>query len=234
MTAASGASLAVVEVVVLPSAGLLLPEYVGLTDPGAPIGDRCTDAVRAALSANPDHVVLLAGHDRAPRHTRGSLGARIGRRALYFGGWSGRTTEVIVPFDASAAEVSAAVAQVGAVVGRVVLVVVGDGCAKRSEKAPGHFDERSLALDGVIGDALADADPAALATLDPVLCQELWATGRAALQVLGGICAGAQCRPRTYWFGEPYGVAFFVARWSVGAVADPGSPRERPAGTPSA
>ena len=35
MTAASGASLAVVEVVVLPSAGLLLPEYVGLTDPGA-------------------------------------------------------------------------------------------------------------------------------------------------------------------------------------------------------
>ena len=198
MTAASGASLAVVEVVVLPSAGLLLPEYVGLTDPGAPIGDRCTDAVRAALSANPDHVVLLTGHDRAPRHTR------------------------------------AAVAQVGALVGRVVLVVVGDGCAKRSEKAPGHFDERSLALDGVIGDALADADPAALATLDPVLCQELWATGQAALQVLGGVCAGAQCRPRTYWFGEPYGVAYFVARWSVGAVADPGSPRERPAGTPSA
>ncbi len=206
--------------VVLPSAAMLLPEYVGAADPAAPIRDRCVDAVRAGLLAGPDEVVLVAGHDRAPRHTKGALGARIGRRALYAAGWTGPTHEVVVPFDASVDEVAAAVADVVRRPGRVLLVVVGDGSAKRTEKAPGHLDERAPAVDGIIEDALAQADSAALANLDDDLCAQLWVTGRAALQVLGEACAGVAMRPETMWFGDPYGVAYFVARWSAEPATD--------------
>ncbi len=62
--------------------------------------------------------------------------------------------------------------------------------------------------------ALRDADPAALADLDPGLATELWAAGRAPWQVLAAVTAGPS------WCGEllhssaPFGVAYHVAVWT--------------------
>ena len=69
---------------------------------------------------------------------------------------------------------------------RTALLVVGDGAATHTEKAPGYLDERAGPFDDAVAAALATADPAALAALDPALAADLWAAGRAPWQVLAG------------------------------------------------
>ncbi len=72
----------------------------------------------------------------------------------------------------------------------VGLLVVGDGAATHTEKAPGHLDERAGPFDAAVAAALRDADPAALAALDPELAAQLLAAGRAPWQVLAGAAGG--------------------------------------------
>ena len=62
--------------------------------------------------------------------------------------------------------------------GATALLVVGDGAATHTEKAPGYLDERAGPFDDAVAAALAAADPAALAALDPTLAAGLWAAGR--------------------------------------------------------
>ncbi|WP_214369191.1 hypothetical protein [Pseudonocardia sp. H11422] len=110
-------------------------------------------------------------------------------------------------------------AEAAAADGAVGLLVVGDGSAMHTEKAPGHFDERAARFDASVAAALAAADAAALAALDPELAAQLWAVGRAPWQVLAGAAAATAT---TSWNGEllhsstPYGVAYHVAMWTPG------------------
>ncbi|MGI5244595.1 class III extradiol dioxygenase subunit B-like domain-containing protein [Dactylosporangium sp. CA-139066] len=95
---------------------------------------------------------------------------------------------------------------------RVGLLVLGDGSACRTEKAPGYFDPRAEAFDAAVASALAKADAAGLAAIDPGEAAELLAAGRAPWQVL----AGAAGRPMTgelLYDSAPYGVGYFVASW---------------------
>ncbi len=99
---------------------------------------------------------------------------------------------------------------------RVGLLVIGDGSARRTLKAPGYLDERAVPFDDEISRALADADTAALAAIDPTAASALMAAGRAPWQVL----AGAAESSGTPWHGEllsylaPYGVGYFTASWT--------------------
>lgn len=73
------------------------------------------------------------------------------------------------------------------------LLVVADGSARRTEKAPGHLDPRSHEVDAAIVASIrgaADGGLAALLDLDPDLCADLLVAGRAPLQVLAA-AAGA-------------------------------------------
>lgn len=114
---------------------------------------------------------------------------------------------------------------------RVALLVMGDGSACRSEKAPGYLDERARRYDEAVARALGDADAAALAALDPGVSQEIQAAGRAAWQVLAGAAgavgaAGLEGAPDAADTGgggftaelladeAPYGVGYLVAGWS--------------------
>lgn len=95
---------------------------------------------------------------------------------------------------------------------RVGLLVLGDGSACRTEKAPGFFDPRAAGFDAAVASALATADAAALAAIDPGEAAALLAAGRAPWQVL----AGAVSRPMTgeiLYDAAPYGVGYFVATW---------------------
>ena len=93
------------------------------------------------------------------------------------------------------------------------LLVVGDGSACRTNKAPGYFDPRAEAFDETVAQALAAADMDTLLRLDPALAAELWCAGRAPWQVLAGLVE-ADGRP---WTGEvhynefPQGVTYLVA-----------------------
>ena len=93
------------------------------------------------------------------------------------------------------------------------LLVVANGSAKRTEKAPGHFDERAAAFDAAIGKALADGDVAALAGIDVGLAEELWAMPDIdVLRVLSDRIPAVRSVHVDY-DDAPYGVQYWVVRW---------------------
>jgi hypothetical protein len=97
---------------------------------------------------------------------------------------------------------------------RVAMLVLGDGSARRTQKAPGYFDERAAGFDRSAADALGAADLAALAALDEELAFALQASGRACWQVLAGAGEGAGLSGTLLYDEVPYGVGYYVATWS--------------------
>ncbi|MFF8917781.1 class III extradiol dioxygenase subunit B-like domain-containing protein [Streptomyces sp. NPDC015032] len=97
---------------------------------------------------------------------------------------------------------------------RVALLVLGDGSACRSLKAPGYLDDRAEAFDAAAARALGAADPGALIALDESLAYALKASGRAPWQVLAGAAEGAGLSGQLLYEDAPYGVGYLVAAWS--------------------
>ncbi|MBL1067129.1 hypothetical protein [Streptomyces sp. 7-21] len=97
---------------------------------------------------------------------------------------------------------------------RVALLAMGDGSACRSARAPGAYDARAAGFDAAAARALAAADTAALAATDPALATALHAAGRPVWQVLAGAASGAGLDGRLLYDDAPYGVGYFVARWT--------------------
>ncbi|MFF1508424.1 class III extradiol dioxygenase subunit B-like domain-containing protein [Streptomyces sp. NPDC058326] len=97
---------------------------------------------------------------------------------------------------------------------RVALLVMGDGSACRTVKAPGYLDERAEGFDAQAARALGAADVAALLALDPEAAYELKVAGRAPWQVLAGAAEEAGLDGRLLFEDAPYGVGYFVAAWS--------------------
>ena len=93
------------------------------------------------------------------------------------------------------------------------LLVIGDGAATHTEKAPGYLDERAGPFDDAVAAALAAADPAVLAALDPVLAAELWVAGRATWQVLAGATRDGTWTGELLHSSRPFGVGYHVAVW---------------------
>ncbi|MCW2857508.1 MAG: hypothetical protein JWR52_3123 [Marmoricola sp.] len=85
-------------------------------------------------------------------------------------------------------------------------LVVANGSAKRTEKAPGYFDDRAAAFDGALGAALRAGD---LSGLDLSLAGELWADV-AGLTELAGVRAS---EVQVDYDDAPYGVQYWVVRW---------------------
>ena len=99
------------------------------------------------------------------------------------------------------------------------VLVMGDGSASRTEKAPRGLNPQAAAFDQSAAAALVAGDPAALAELDLGLGSDVGASGAAAWSRLGravhevtSASLDAEC--------DPYGVLYLVARWTV-RWADP-------------
>lgn len=92
------------------------------------------------------------------------------------------------------------------------LLVVGNGSAKRTEKAPGHFDERAEAFDASLRSALLAPAPEALRVLDLALAEELWADVAGLVEVADLLQPGMTVDVR--YDDAPYGVQYWVVRWS--------------------
>lgn len=91
------------------------------------------------------------------------------------------------------------------------LLVVGDGTAKRSVKAPGHLDGRAAAYDEAVVDALASGSPEALRDLDEELGAQLWVSGIPAWKAVAGL--PGPWRASLAYSDAPYGVGYVVATW---------------------
>jgi hypothetical protein len=95
---------------------------------------------------------------------------------------------------------------------RVALLVLGDGTARRTERAPGYLDPRAEGYDGSVVAALR-AGPAAVADLDGEQAAALLAAGWPAWQVLAGAAAGGDWACDVTCETAPYGVSYVVATW---------------------
>lgn len=90
------------------------------------------------------------------------------------------------------------------------LLVVANGTATRTEKAPGHLDDRAEGFDAQVGAALRTGDLAPLAALDPGLAAELWAPDVPALASLASFTATSV---QVDYDDAPYGVQYWVVRY---------------------
>lgn len=228
-------------VAVLPQPPLLVPELAtGAAAETEELRDACRVAAARLAAAGSSWVVV--GADAGGRRTVGpdTRGSFVGFGAdvvvaldpsstapvdpdlplpLLIAGWvagevagGARIRGELVAPDAPPAECAAVGAALAAE--DVGLLVVGDGAATHTEKAPGHLDERAGPFDAAVAAALRDADPAALAALDTDLAAELWASGRAPWQVLAGATAGRTWHGELLYSAAPFGVGYHVAVWT--------------------
>ncbi|MET7799478.1 class III extradiol dioxygenase subunit B-like domain-containing protein [Streptomyces decoyicus] len=204
----------------------------------------CLDVTGVLAAARPDRLVVLGPADEAgrgpyPQGARGSfrgfgvdLEVRLGAAgttperelppSLAVGAWLlSRTDWADAPVDALGVAESlprdralSTGREIAASAPRVALLVMGDGSACRTVKAPGYFDERAEAFDTATVRALGTADLDALTALDEELAGALQVSGRSCWQVLAGAAAGADLRGRLLRDEAPYGVGYFVAAWS--------------------
>ncbi|MFI1227278.1 MULTISPECIES: class III extradiol dioxygenase subunit B-like domain-containing protein [unclassified Streptomyces] len=129
--------------------------------------------------------------------------------------WAGAPVEGLAVAEREAAEECAEAGRALARrAERVALLVMGDGSACRTLKAPGYLDERAAAFDVRATEALGSADLDALAALDATLAHELKVAGRAPWQLLGGAARGSRLAGRLLYEDAPYGVGYTVAAWS--------------------
>jgi len=123
----------------------------------------------------------------------------------------------IVGQDPFAEPVARALLDAAGFTGRIdpeadVVLVMANGSAKRSEKAPGHLDDRAFDFDDVVDLAIRSGDGRRLAALDADLGAELWASGIGALADLGSASDGPW-RVSVPYADAPYGVLWWVAAW---------------------
>ncbi len=96
---------------------------------------------------------------------------------------------------------------------RVALLAMGDGPGRRAGAVPDAADPEADRYDDQVAGALAAADSAALATLDPGLDGPLVIAGRAAWQVLAGAAGQDAFAAELRYRGAPFEVSYFVATW---------------------
>lgn len=243
----------IVRAALCPSPPLLARELAGRDEAVPELREACTAAVRRLLAAEPGVVVVVGGGAvtaswdpgdrldlaayapalRARRAAAASAGlplaVGLGAMLLDEAGYTGPRMLRSVSESAPAGDC----ARLGAVIARAPragLLVMGDGSAKRTPKAPGHFDSRAEPFDAAVERSVRSGDMTALAALDAGLAADLMATGRAAWQVLAGaLGAGASGSGASgtrapagevLYAGAPFGVSYLVAvLGSVGLTA---------------
>lgn len=130
--------------------------------------------------------------------------------------WAGAQAQVVAePQGARVVEALRAEARAAGTLaegGADAVVVVANGSATRTEKAPGHLDERAAGVDAALEEALRAAAPDGLRQLDGALAAELMIghpDGFARLADLLDTASPAQVD----YADDPFGVQYWVMRW---------------------
>ncbi len=175
--------------VLVPGVLALLPEYAGLTDPVVELRAACLSAVAWLGEGGPVEVVGSPQGERVAEAVLSAAGvSRLGRQGA------------LAPRPAGGGQ--------GSFTPRPPLLVVGNGSARRTEKAPGHLDDRAADFDEALGHALGDGDAEALAGIDQSLARELWADTEHLPRV-----AGIGPAVAVDYDDDPFGVQYWVMRW---------------------
>lgn len=214
----------------VPAAPLLVPQVAGgSAGLDAELREACREVARHLTSAAGETITVVAplapdttwsegatwgfegfGVPRQPADSRPRLPwpLGVGDWLLDEVEWTGKRQYAGIAPDASAHPADAVATE--------ALLVVGDGTARRTEKAPGHFDDRAEAFDATIAAALRAGDRRSLAGLDPVLAADLLCAGAPVWRwVAAALGDGAVVEAELLAEAAPYGVAYFAGFWRL-------------------
>ena len=227
-------------VAICPPAPLLARELTGL-DPVIPeLRQACAAAAERLVKARPEVIAVvglgrrtavwpadgrldLAAFGPALGTRGGSVPGRpplplplgLGARLLDEGGYSGPRLLQSVHSGEPAAACLRLGADLRTLSDRIGLLVMADGSACRTLRAPGYLDPRAAAFDAAIADAVRSGDLASLRAMDSDLARELLAAGRPGWQVLAGAMPGRAPSTEVLYQDDPFGVFYLVA-WLAG------------------
>jgi hypothetical protein len=161
-----------------------------------------------------------SGEGPAAGYLPASVG--IGAMMLDQAGYRGpRVLHSVTELD-QAAECAALGRSLAELAGRVALLVMADGSARRALRAPGYLDERSFPFDAAAEEIISSGELDPLMAIDAGLARELMVTGRPGWQVLAGAAAGRPAASDVRYRDDPFGVLYLVAALSFG-VPGPGA-----------
>jgi hypothetical protein len=212
----------------VPAAPLLVPQVAGGS---APLDEELREACRTVarrLTESADTIVVAAsvsgggawadeatwgfegfGVARTPADDRPRLPWQLGIGAWLLDeiGWTGPRRYLAI--DAEQPNEAPISPDSG-------VLIVGDASARRTDKAPGHLDERAAGFDAAVATALASGDVAGLGSLDGSLAVELMCTGAPAWRWLAAVVGGRPVIEADLLADvAPYGVGYVVAYWRL-------------------
>jgi hypothetical protein len=217
--------------VICPAPPLLAMELTG-RDPVVPeLRQACAAAVARLVRAEAETVAVIGAARRTaawPADGRLDLGAfgpplgrspgpslplplGLGARLLDEAGYQGPRLLQSVSLDEPGPACLKLGAELGRMAGRTALLVMADGSARRSIRAPGHLDPRAAPFDAALEQAVRDGDPGALRAMDEDLARDLLATARPAWQVLAGAMPERVPAAEVLYRDDPFGVFYLVA-----------------------
>jgi hypothetical protein len=225
----------------VPSAPLLVPEVAqGAATELDDVRAASLDAVRRALATPSQRVVIIGAGSTTRAHVSGTasfrgfgvpldlpldpaspggdrlpLAVSIGAWLLARVGWPGERSALEVAASAYDDELDDAGAALSAAPETTALIVVADGSAARSEKAPAHLHPGAEAFDQSVVAALVSGDPAQLAAIDAATASEVTAAGRPAWRTASAALGGRTYDAALLSDSAPYGVGYVVAAWTA-------------------
>lgn len=226
----------IVAAALCPAPPLLLPGLTGAADVLPELRRACADAVGELAAGGPDAVAVVGPAESTavwdpgartalalyapglvPFDSVVSLSASlpvslgVGSWLLDQDGFAGARLLRSVADSESAGTCAQVGKEIAALPGRVALLVLGEGSARRGRRAPGYLDERSAGFDAEVERAMRTGDLDALLAIDAGLARELMAAGRPAWQVLAGALSGQVVASEIRYCDDPFGVAYLVA-----------------------
>lgn len=231
----------IISAALCPAPPLLARELTG-ADPVVPeLRQACRDAAAGLLRGHPDVIAVVGAGEQtatwdgdagldvsrfAPGIGRAARDAPegapvlplplgLGARLLDQAGYDGPLVLQLVGEDEPAGRCAELGARIARSAGKVALLAMADGSARRGPKAPGYFDARSGPFDAEVERAVRVGDLDALLAVDEALARELMATGRPAWQVLAGALRGTELVSEVSYRDDPFGVAYLVASLRV-------------------
>jgi len=224
----------IVGVVFIPAAPLLCPD-VDIEDL---LVDERDASIELVLEFTQDakQVVVIGSGDRTHWFNQGGIGSTrgfgglldysigtgtqrlpqaltIAAAVLNGANWAGKVVGLEVAHDASAKEREDLGREVAAKSAELetLVVVVGDGSATRTEKAPGYVQPDAASFDEAMARAINEADIHAILDVDQEQADRLWCRGIPAWQVVAN--AVDQMQGMLILESAPFGVNYLVASW---------------------
>jgi hypothetical protein len=227
----------------VPSTPLLVPAVAaGAASELDDVRSASLLALRAAVGSGAERVVVVGAGRRTFEHVsgRGSLAGfgvdleapldpaapgsgdrlplplTIGAWLLAQVAWPGERAALEVDASADRATLAAVATALAGEPARTVLLVVADGSAARSEKAPASLHPGAESFDADVVAALASGHPSGLAAIDRERAAAVSSAGWPAWFVAATAAAVAHDGPwdaRVHADTAPYGVGYVVASW---------------------